>query len=164
MFRPQTNVHFTRKYLCFLYLLTAAGLSAAEVKVSSLDALQNAISNAAPGTRIVVANGVYTTTNAIHVTCRGTEHQPIIIAAESRGDVEITGAKGFDLSKPAAYVTIEGFKFTHGTGIEEAGGGELVEAGANRCRFSRNVFELSGKGRGYYLMISGDDTEIDHNA
>src|SRR4051812_37213594 len=136
-------MRFTRKSLFSFCLFAATSLSAADIKVSAIDALQNALSHAVPGDRIVVANGVYTTTNAIRVTCRGTARQPITIVAEKQGNVEITGAKGFVVAKPAAYVTIEGFKFTHGTGIEDAGGGDQVEAGVDHCRFTRNIFELS---------------------
>jgi hypothetical protein len=49
-------------------------------------------------------------------------------------------------------------------GLESRGGGEWIGAGANHCRYTRNIFELAGTGRGYYLMVSGDDTEIDHNS
>ena len=157
-------MHWIRAPLCLLCFFIITTLSAAEVKVTSLADLQSAIDGARPGTRIVVADGVYSTTNAIHVTCRGAAREPIVIAAETQGGVEITGEKGFELTNPAAYVTIEGFKFTHRTGLEQTGGGELVEAGANHCRYTRNVFQLTGKSRGYYLMISGDDTEIDHNS
>jgi Chondroitinase B len=153
-----------RPVFCFFCFLTAATLSAVEINVSSLAGLQTAINDAVPGTRIVLANGVYSTTNVIQVACRGTARRPIVIAAETIGGVEITGAKGFELSKPAAYVVIKGFKFTHGTGREESGGGELVDAGANHCRYTRNIFQLTGRSRGYYLMVSGDDTEIDHNS
>jgi poly(beta-D-mannuronate) lyase len=142
----------------------AAAISAAEIKVSSLDELQSAIASAKPGTHIIVADGVYTTTNPIVISQKGTAHKPIVISAETIGGAEITGAKGFELVHPAAYVTIEGFKFTHGTGREEMGGGEFIGAGASHCRYTRNIFQLTGKSRGYYLMISGDDTEIDHNS
>jgi len=140
----------------FLYCLgMATTLSAAEIKVSSLADLQTAIDQAAPGTRIVLANGSYPAANSIRITRPGTAQQPIVIAAETIGGAEITGGKGFTVAKPAEYVTIEGFKFTH------AVGGEEVLVGANHCRYTRNVFQLTGDG--HYLLIEGDDTEIDHN-
>lgn len=157
-------MHVLWKKFSPLCLLAAMSLSAAEIKVSSLAALRSALDSAAPGTSIVVADGVYPVTNAIRVTCRGTAEKPIVITAATRGGVELTGTGGFELLPPAAYVTVEGFKFTHDTGLELTGGGELVAAGAEHCRYTRNVFELPGKGRGYYLMVNGDDTEIDHNA
>ncbi len=156
-------MNLNRPLLTIGCLLAAATLSAAEIKVSSLSELQTAINGATPGARIVIADGVYSATNAIRVGCTGTAAEPVLIAAETIGGVEITGAKGFELVPPAAYVTIQGFKFTHGTGLEEPGGGEVVQAGANHCRYTRNVFQEVGKSRGYYLMISGDDTEVDHN-
>src|SRR5262249_36055971 len=36
-----------------------------------------------------------------------------------------------------------------------------VQAGASSCRLTRNVFQLTGTGR--YLLVSGDDCEVDHN-
>jgi len=133
----------------------AASLSAADVNVSSLAGLQTAIDAAAPGTRIVVSNGVYSSPNAIRVACQGTEQKPIVIAAETQGGVEITGKAGFELVKPAAYVTIEGFKFTHA--VE----GEQINVGADHCRYSRNVFQ--NPGQGYELLVSGNDAEVDRN-
>jgi hypothetical protein len=147
----------------FLFGISAL-LSAADIKVSSLAELESAINAASPGARIVVANGVYAASLPIRVRCQGTAKRPVVIAAETQGGVEFTGKEGFSLVPPAAYVVIQGFKFTHQTGLEATGGGELVEAGANHCRYSRNVFQLTGQARGYYLMISGDDTEVDHNS
>jgi poly(beta-D-mannuronate) lyase len=151
-----------QSFLLIFYLFPAAPLFA-DIKVSSLPELQRAIDEASSGAKIILANGVYTSSNAISISVKGTARKPIVIAAESVGGVEISGGKGFELVKPATYVTIEGFKFTHTTGREEMGGGEFVGAGANHCRFTRNVFDLTGQSRGYYLMVSGDDTEIDHN-
>jgi hypothetical protein len=143
--------------------LATASVSATTVKVTSLPALESALSNASPGTQITLANGVYTSTNAILITQQGTAKKPIIISAESVGGAEINGMEGFHIKAPAAYIVIKGFKFTHGVGREDAPvGGEEIAAGANHCRYTRCTFQLTG--RGHYLMISGDDTEIDHNA
>ena len=103
----------------------------------------------------MLANGVYTSTNAIRITQQGTARRPITISAETLGGAEINGTEGFHLEAPAAYIVIKGFKFTHSVG------GEEIAAGANHCRYTRCTFQLPG--RGHYLMISGDDAEIDHN-
>src|SRR6185312_4431626 len=137
---------------------------ASDVKVSSLDELRAAIDSASPGTHIIVTDGIYSPARPIVIAKKGTTRKPIVISAETIGGVEISGTGGFLLASNAAYVTIEGFKFTHATGIEEHGGGELIDVGANHCRYTRNIFELTGTSRGYYLMIKGDDTEIDHNS
>lgn len=129
--------------------------AARTIRVSSLAELQEKIQAAMAGDRIVVANGVYITTGPIKVVGKGTKDQPIVIAAETTGGVEIRGMGGFDLASPAAYVTVQGFKFTHSSGPVQ------VRAGATHCRLTRNVFELAGDGR--YLLVSGDDCEVDHN-
>jgi poly(beta-D-mannuronate) lyase len=36
-----------------------------------------------------------------------------------------------------------------------------AQAGTNHCRITRNVFQLTGDG--IYLLVSGDDCEVDHN-
>lgn len=157
-------MHLFQKVVSFVCLFTAAGVFADDANVSSIEELRDAIAKATHGAHIVVANGVYSPSNAIIISQKGTAQKPIVISAETIGGAEISGTGGFLLASNAAYVTIEGFKFTHTTGIEEHGGGEMVDVGANHCRYTRNIFQLAGTGRGYYLMIKGDDTEIDHNS
>jgi len=124
-------------------------------KVSSIEQLQTAIDKAAPGERIVLANGTYVTSGPIRVVAVGTEEKPILIAAETIGAVTISGASGFRLEAPAAFVTIRGFKFTH------ASSQALMGAGTSHCRFTRNVFETQGSGE--YLTVAGNDEQVDHN-
>jgi poly(beta-D-mannuronate) lyase len=130
---------------------------AADIRVDSLEALQEAIGGATPGDRIVVANGRYVSSGTIKVATAGTKEQPIVIAAETVGRVEIAGDGGFRLARPAAYTVIRGFVLTHKAGEVD------VAAGVHHCRITRNVFELAVEGRGRYLSIVGDDNEIDYN-
>jgi poly(beta-D-mannuronate) lyase len=132
---------------------------AREIAVDSLDGLKRAIEAAKPGDHLIVADGVYATASPITITAAGTQDEPIIIAAQNIGGAELTGAAGFRLEAPAAYVVIQGFVFTH-----EAGEMELA-AGVNHCRVTRNLFELSipSHRRARYLSIIGDDNELDHN-
>jgi len=124
-------------------------------RVSSISELQSRINSALPGDQIIVVNGVYNANGPIRVAPQGTDARRIVISAETTGGVEIAGAVGFDLEAPASYVIIKGFKFTHAIGTVQ------VRSGASHCRLTRNVFELKGEGR--YLLVSGDDCEIDHN-
>ncbi|HEY8151300.1 MAG TPA: chondroitinase-B domain-containing protein, partial [Vicinamibacteria bacterium] len=133
----------------------APGASAATDVVRSLPALQARIDRATPGDVIVVGNGVYTTATAITVTRAGTSDRPIRVRAEAIGGVEIAGTHGFVVNSPAAFVEIDGFRFTH------AAGQTAVQAGATHARFTRNVFECAGPGA--YLTIAGDDAQIDRN-
>ena len=141
--------------LLLMTCLAAKAVTAKAIRVTSLSALETAIANSSPGTEIVLANGIYMATNAIRIARQGTAAQPITISAETIVGAEITGAEGFHPEPPAAYITIQGFKFTHDVGDEE------IAAGANHCRYTRCTFELPG--RRHYLMVSGDDAKIDHN-
>ena len=125
------------------------------IKVTSIDALQNAINNAKPGDILILANGTYTTTQDITVDRRGTASQPITICAETIGKAEISGLGGFNLISPAAYIIIKGFKFTDKSSRDKTGGGTSF------CRWTQNIFENSGDG--HDLTIAGSDHEIDYN-
>ncbi|HEY6402439.1 MAG TPA: chondroitinase-B domain-containing protein [Blastocatellia bacterium] len=124
-------------------------------RVSSISALQSRINSAIAGDLIILTNGVYTTTGAITINRQGTSQHPIVISADTIGGAEIRGSASFILSSPAAFVTIRGFRLTHAIGTAQA------QAGTSHCRFTRNVFQLTGEGR--YLLVSGDDCEVDHN-
>ena len=145
--------------LLALLVLKAPALLAATIDVASIDELKGALDQTKPGDRIVVADGTYTTTEAVTIDKAGTEQQPIVIEAKSVGGVEIQGDAGFKIATPAAYVVIKGFVFTHKAGSME------IAAGAHHCRVTRNVFALQvAKGeRATFVTVNGDDNEIDHN-
>jgi len=124
-------------------------------RVSSISALQSRINSAIAGDLIILTNGVYTTTVAITINRQGTAQHPIVISADTIGGAEIRGSASFIVSSPAAFVTIRGFRLTHAIGTVQ------VQAGASNCRITRNVFQLTGDGR--YLLVSGDDCEVDRN-
>jgi hypothetical protein len=128
---------------------------AADVTVDSIAALQARLGAAVPGDTITVRNGTYATTAAIAVGCVGSREKPITIAAQTIGGVEIAGTHGFAVLKPAAYVVIQGFSFSH------AAGHDTIAFGANHVRFTRNTFHCSGEGA--ELDVAGDDAEVDHN-
>lgn len=146
---------FPVSVLALLGLCIPRGAIAATLLVDSIPALQSAINAANAGDTLTLRNGVYSTSQAITVSRAGAAGQPIIIAAESTGGVEITGTHGFSVSGTAAYVVIAGFKFTH------ASGSNRINEGASQVRITRNIFLCSGDGA--YLTVSADDTQIDHN-
>jgi hypothetical protein len=139
-------------------IFLSATVSAATYHVGSLADLNTRISNAVAGDVIIVSNGVYSSSSALNVTRIGTAANPILIRAETIGGVEITGAKGFTLGSPAAYITIEGFKFTHAGNIS-------IASGTSHCRFTRNIVELAIPAGAdvSYFNINGDDVQIDYN-
>lgn len=138
-----------------LSLIVVGSAFAATTVVDSVAALQAALDAAVPGDTVTVKNGTYTTSQAITVRCPGTAEMPVTIAAETVGGVEITGTHGFAVSEPAAYTTISGFKFTH------VSGRNTVAADTSHVRFSRNTFACTGEGP--YLIVTGDDVQVDYN-
>jgi len=123
--------------------------------VASLSALQTAIDKAAPGSVIVLANGTYAASTAITISRRGTADKPIIIRAETVGGAEITGTAGFSVLSPAAYIVIQGFKFTHSASRA------TMSAGTSWCRWTHNIFQTPGDGED--LLLNGSDHEVDYN-
>jgi poly(beta-D-mannuronate) lyase len=136
-------------------IVGAEKLAANPIVVSSIADLQKAINEAKPGDVILLKKGVYTTTGDIIVNKTGTKEKPITIAAEERGNTEITGKAGFNIANSATYIIIHGFKFTH-----EASKAKC-SSGSSFCRWTHNIFETPGTGE--YLTIAGNDHEVDHN-
>jgi hypothetical protein len=147
-----------KRFLASVLVFAAGVLSAAVHPVGSIADLANRVSAAAPGDEIVVSNGVYTTRSPIEIVCAGTASLPILIRAEEVGGVELQGTHGFEFSRGAAFVTVQGFKFTHSGSIN-------IRTGATRCRLTRNHIQLAIPARSdvSYVNISGSEIEIDHN-
>ncbi|QEC79678.1 polysaccharide lyase 6 family protein [Mucilaginibacter ginsenosidivorax] len=159
MAKKYHQVYLKSNRLAFVFavllLLSSNVLFGATVTVSSIAGLQKAINVAKPGDVILLTDGVYTTTEDIIVNNKGTEGEPITIAAQHLGLAEITGQGGFSLINPAAYIIIRGFKFTHVAGRAKTG------VGTNHCRFTQDLFENPGDGE--ELTVAGSDQEIDYN-
>jgi len=124
-------------------------------RVSSLSDLQSRINSAIAGDLIILTNGVYTSNATINIDRQGMAQNPIIISADTTGGAEIRGSASFSVNSPAAWIVIRGFRLTHSIGTAQ------VRAGTRNTRITRNVFQLTGDGR--YMLVSGDDCEIDHN-
>src|SRR3569833_1063174 len=144
--------------LFYGYAFLASTTNAATNIVTSISELNIRIASAVAGDVIIVTNGVYTSSSAINITHQGTAAKPITIMAQTIGGVEIRGSKSFTLSSPAAYITIQGFKFTHSGNLS-------IASGTSHCRFSRNIIELNIPATNdvSYINISGDDVQIDYN-
>ncbi|QKW48576.1 polysaccharide lyase 6 family protein [Streptomyces buecherae] len=131
--------------------------SASAAPVTSLKELQSAIDRAAPGARIVVANGTYTVpSGGIRVSGKhGTTSAPITITAESRGGVVLKGERGF-VFDASSNVTVSGFAFRQSTSLE-------IPGSCQRIRLTRNDFQLADLTKLYWVVVRGDDTKIDRN-
>jgi poly(beta-D-mannuronate) lyase len=146
------------RLLAGLLLIPALAASATTYVVNSIPALQAQINSAVAGDTIVVANGIYTTTAAITVNRAGAAGNPITIMAETISGVTIQGTHGFVFSGPAAYVTVEGFRFLHANSIN-------IPSSTHHIRLLRNFIDLNiAAGADVsYVNISGDDVEIGYN-
>ena len=147
------NLSIGTAILCIL--LQPVFAQAKEIRVKSLVELQQAINKAKPGDEIILAAGVYTTTDNILIRNSGTASQPITISAGNAGNTEIKGEGGFRIEAPAAYIIIKGFLFTHKS--DKA----IMLPGTSFCRWTRNVFQTTGEGN--YLTIQGSDQQVDYN-
>jgi len=133
------------------------------ITVGTLSQLSAAISQAQPGDRIMVKDGVYSTTSAIQVSSKGTATNPVVITAETIGQVVISGSYGFKITG-AQNVVIRGFELTHSQDTSDS---------ANRCsncvnvRFTENTFALTSTSekKSHWLSIDGtsSDVRVDHN-
>lgn len=148
----------TRRLIAFALGLSATAVLASTTTVSSVSALQTAINAAVPGDTIVMTNGTYTTSGSITVKAQGTASAPILILAQSIGGVTIGGSGALKFAAPAAWVTVEGFVFTHGGTIS-------IPFGTSHIRLTRNIIQLTiaSGATVSYVGIAGDDVEIDHN-
>jgi poly(beta-D-mannuronate) lyase len=129
--------------------------SAKTIVVKFIGGFQKAVNDAEAGDTVLVTNGQYTTGTDIVITKAGTAEKPIIIMAQTAGQVELTGLGGISLANGAKYVIVTGFKFTCSSSRVRS------TPGTSFCRWTRNIFENEGAGED--LSIAGSDHEIDHN-
>ncbi|MFJ9785169.1 chondroitinase-B domain-containing protein [Amycolatopsis sp. NPDC101161] len=147
--------------LFFVPLIAAALLvvpgpaaSAAQVRVTSLSALQSAMDMANPGDTIVLADGSYSAGSTLSIKRSGTSAAPVTVAAEHTGQATITGSKTFAFASGVSNVVLRGFKFRGSAKLS-------VPAGASNNRLTRNDFQLTTDGN--WVTVSGDDTVVDRN-
>ena len=138
------------KKIFFVLLLLSGKLFANTITVSSIAELQSAIDKAKPGDKIVVKDGVYTTTADINIACVGTKEHPITITSQNFGKAEITAAGGFNLISPSSYVVIRDFKFTHAASKAKSSSGsvkptrEISETSSTSLETLELVYDILG--------------------
>ncbi|MEV7097111.1 polysaccharide lyase 6 family protein [Amycolatopsis sp. NPDC051045] len=137
-----------------LVVVPGPSASAAQIRVTSLAALQSAMDKANPGDTIALADGSYSAGSTLSIKRSGTGSAPVTIAAEHTGQATITGSKTFAFASGVSNVVLRGFKFRGGAALS-------VPAGASRNRLTRNDFQLTSDGN--WVTVSGDDTVVDRN-
>src|SRR5262249_50710285 len=95
-------------FLPCIILMCAPEALGRDIRVNSIPELRDALSEASPGDKIIVADGTYHNTRQLDISAAGTKLQPIEISAETVGGVEIDGAAGFAFRPTVAFVTLRG--------------------------------------------------------
>ncbi|MFI8436181.1 chondroitinase-B domain-containing protein [Streptomyces sp. NPDC079020] len=138
--------------------LPSAGAAEAAAPVTSLAALQSAINAAAPGDRIVLADGTYTVPSGGSISVsgkNGTTDAPITIVSETRGGVVLQGERSFVFNN-SSNITVSGFAFRQSTSLE-------LPANCSRIRLTRNDFGFADIEGLYWVVVRADDAKIDRN-
>ncbi|MEV6621977.1 polysaccharide lyase 6 family protein [Amycolatopsis sp. NPDC051106] len=148
------RLFFVPLIVAALVVVPGPSASAAQVRVTSLPALQSALDKANPGDTIVLADGSYSAGSTLSIKRSGTTSAPVTVAAEHTGKATITGSKTFAFASGVSNVVLRGFKFRGGASLS-------VPAGASHNRLTRNDFQLTGDGN--WVTVSGDDTVVDRN-
>ncbi|MFB9691135.1 polysaccharide lyase 6 family protein [Amycolatopsis plumensis] len=137
-----------------LVIVPGSPASAAQIRVTSLAALQSAMDKANPGDTIALADGSYSAGATLSIKRSGTGSAPVTIAAEHTGQATLTGSKTFAFASGVSNVVLRGFKFRGSATLS-------VPAGAPGNRLTRNDFQLATDGN--WVTVSGDDTVVDRN-
>ncbi|MFZ4620322.1 MAG: polysaccharide lyase 6 family protein [Bacteroidota bacterium] len=113
------------------------------------DELAAALKNAVPGTSIIVENGTYSLTALETIEVKGTKNTPVLIKARNRNKVIITGPASLVL-RNSSFITVEGFIF------ENENSNAIRLEGSNNIHITRNIFRLKEKGRGSWILVTGN--------
>ncbi|MFJ7417003.1 polysaccharide lyase 6 family protein [Streptomyces uncialis] len=138
------------------FALTTTTASAATVTVSSLADLQREIDRAAPGDRIVLADGTYhVPTGGIRISGRDGTGAHITIVSQSRGGAVLQGARSFVLSDSTG-ITISGFAFRQTQTL-------IIPADCSDIRLTRNDFKLADIADVDWVVVKANGVKVDRN-
>ncbi|NQV40809.1 MAG: T9SS type A sorting domain-containing protein [Candidatus Marinimicrobia bacterium] len=145
----------------FIFAFSA---TAAIIPVSSALDIQNAMSGLSPGDTMLMGNGIWTDQH-ISFHAEGTEQAPIVLRAETPGQVVLTGNSYLFFS--GSYIIIDGLNFSEGY---STGNGviEFRRSGirANNCRLTNTTifnYNPSSIGTNYkWVSMYGQNNQVDH--
>lgn len=160
------STHLKSIALLFLFSIGLYGCAEHASTVKDLAALEKAIAEAQPGTEIVLANGVWKDVE-IRFKAKGTEGSPIILKAETPGQVFIEGQSNLAFS--GEYLEVSGLVFRNGyTPTSEVisfrtSSKEL----ANHSRVTNCVIDNFSNPERFdgdtWVAIYGKNNQFDHN-
>ena len=103
--------HYYLSFMLLILLFSCSDYTSNEVVVKTMEELNSAISNAKPGSQIVLANGTWTDAQ-IKLYGHGTKEAPITLKAETAGSVFIEGQSYLHLA--GEYLVVDGLYFRNG--------------------------------------------------
>ncbi|MER5491403.1 polysaccharide lyase 6 family protein [Streptomyces sp. NPDC002490] len=132
------------------------GASAATVTVSSLADLQREIDRAAPGDRIVLANGTYDVpAGGIRISGKRGAGTHLTIVSQSRGGALLQGDRSFVLGNSDS-VTISGFAFRQRQTL-------VIPADCSDIRLTRNDFKFADLAGVDWVVVKANGVKVDRN-
>jgi len=134
------------------------------VKVNNNTELYSAISDAVPGDKIIMANGVWNDVQ-ISVSNSGMEDNPITISAETAGKVLLQGQSNLQLG--ADYIIVSGLYFMNGHSPSKSVIHFAVEdTVANHCIVTNCVIkdynQMQRNHQDLWVLIKGRHNQLDH--
>lgn len=157
------------RHICLLSLVLfiASCGSGTGHTVKNLQELQQALADAQPGSEIVMANGIWQDVE-IKFDAKGTEDQPVVLRAETAGEVIISGQS--NLSFSGEYIEISGLVFKDGyTPTSEVISFKTgKEKLANNSRVTNCVIDNFTNPERFdgdtWVSIYGKNNRFDHNS
>ena len=146
-------------------LIILASCTTEPIVVQNAEELKNSIENAKPGDQIIMANGVWKDIEIVF-TGKGTEREPIMLKAETPGEVFIEGESSLKFG--GEYLVASGLYFRNG----HTPGRAVVqfklddEQVANYCRLTNSVIDgynqLSRDRQDLWVEFFGRHNQMDH--
>ena len=152
-------------FLILFSILSCQNQAGSEIKVKNNKELETAIANAQPGDVIEMSNGIWTDVEIIF-EANGTEKAPIILKAETMGNVFIEGVSCLKFG--GDHLIVKGLYFRNGytpsnTVIDFKLNEEVV---ANNCILTQCVIEdfnqLSRDQSDHWIEFWGTNNQMDH--
>ena len=155
-----------------IFYLFSIILTIFSLKVNGQDLLANnieeynsLIKNAKPGTTIVLKNGIWKDVN-LHAFGNGTKENPIVVKAETAGEVIISGNSTLNIY--GEFVIVSGLWFKDGKSSYKS----VVQfrkdskTAANNCRLTNSTisyFAVEDDIVNHWVDIWGKNNRVDHN-
>ena len=143
--------------IALMTVLQTCTLRAREILISNPTELTE-LASALPGDAVVLKNGVWNDVH-INVTKGGSADAPLVIRAETAGEVILEGNSNLKIDAP--YVTVDGLYFRRGAKI----GGNVItfnsSHGIVRNCTVMDAHPLNLETKGYFVFFSGENNRVD---